>query len=62
MIESQEDWWKLRERGLMTVLDPLVMRIADLYFHGASHRLPYCQPALRADTESLEDMSRRRAL
>lgn len=58
MIESQEDWWKLRERGLMTVLDPLVMRIADLYFHGASHRLPYYQPTLRADTESLEDMWR----
>ncbi|WP_090423156.1 hypothetical protein [Mycobacterium europaeum] len=38
-VETGRDWEELRSRNLMTVLDPMVLRTAELYFSGPT-RIP----------------------
>jgi hypothetical protein len=38
-VASPDDWETLRSRNLMTVLDPMVLRTADLFFSGPT-RIP----------------------
>lgn len=39
-VQGEADWDQLRRRRLTTVLDPMVMRVADLFFAGAAGREP----------------------
>jgi hypothetical protein len=39
-VQGEADWDQLRRRKLTTVLDPMVMRVADLFFAGAAGREP----------------------
>ena len=51
-VAKAEDWQKLRQEGLLTVVDPLVFRTGEMFLRGrsgtADDNVYLCSPAIAA--------------